>query len=483
MTLPIPHSAARGLSPWQEFKRLGHCLAGRGGGPDWAVSEALNALWLTLPGPGHALPRLHVAVRDGVPLSALPARWTLPGTAEALPLVRVRAPRACLQSAPELRPRARPALVGSATALLRAQDGGRSYLLTCAHVAVPDLLRGFGDEVDLSHASATGRCSVVDWRPAPQAGTEHSAVDAALLSLDPQTLLALQTDGGLLPSGLAGRALADQAVSMRSHRGDFPGQLKVYWSGPVDLPGVTPGVADYFLDRAIGYCCSSRSGDSGAAVWDTSDRLLGMHLAGIDGVGSGEPNAIYGPIAPVLEAFRVRPWLRGGQLADVEMPAIVPARPSNLAAVAGVTRAGSAPTVSSTTLSDREVVACTLWGEARNQGERGMRAVASVIANRWHSHYRRRQSAREVCLDPWQFSCWLKNDPNLPRMLAVARQPDAPYQQALALADPLLQGTLQDITQGARHYFAVTLRKPPAWAAGKSPCAVIGDHLFFNDVD
>jgi len=171
----------------------------------------------------------------------------------------------------------------------------------------------------------------------------------------------------------------------------------------------------------------------------------------------------------------VRPWLRGGRLADVDLPATTPA--------SAATRAGSAPTATSTALGEREVVACTLWGEARNQGERGMCAVACVIGNRLHTHYRKRQSAREVCLDPFQFSCWLKGDPNLSRMLATVRQPDAPFRQALALADELLKGTLQDITRGARHYYAASLRKPPSWAAGRSPCAVIGDHLFFNDVD
>lgn len=468
---------------WREFSRLSRCLATRGTGPDWVSPDAVNALWLTLPGSGDSMPRLQVAVRDGIPLASLPTRWTLPGTSEAVHVVGVRSPRARLQLAPELRPRARPALVGSATALLRAQSAQLSYLLTCAHVAVPDLLRGHGDEVDLSHSSVVGRCAVVDWRPAPEAGPEHSTVDAALLSLEPEVLRALQADGTLLPSGLGDRPLAGQRVVMRSHRGDFQGLLKVFWSGPVDLPGVTPGMADYFLDSAVGYCCSSRSGDSGAAIWDSSDRLMGMHLAGIDGVGSGEPNAILGRITPVLEAFRVRPWLRGGRVADVDLPSVMPASAQGKTPAADVRRTGAAPTVSSTTLTDREVVACTLWGEARNQGEQGMRAVACVIGNRWRTHYRRRQSAREVCLDPWQFSCWLKNDPNLPRMLAVARQPDAPYQAALALAEVLLQGSLKDITHGARHYFAVTLRRPPAWAAGKSPCAVIGDHLFFNDVD
>jgi len=468
-----PSSTDPAATARQAFSRLNRRLARRGDGPDWADPNALNALWLTLPSDGSDAPCLYAAVRDSVPISSLPSRWTLPGIAGALRVIGVRAPRARAQAAPELSPRARPALVGSATALVRAQASGRSYLLTCAHVAVPDLHQGYGSEIDLTHTSVSTRCSVVDWRPAPLAGPEHSTIDAAVLSLEADALSALRTDACLLPEGVGARPQPEQIVSMRSRRGNFSGRLKVYWSGPVDLPGVTPGVDDYFIDSAIGYCCDSVGGDSGAAVWDVQNRLMGMHLAGLDGVGAGEPNAIYGPIAPVLDTFRVQPWLTRNRVAQVDTP--TPAAAS--------TRTGAAPTVSSTALTDAEVVACTLWGEARNQGERGLRAVASVIGNRWHTRYRRCTTAREVCLDRYQFSCWLQNDPNLPRMVAAARQPDAVFRQCMAIADELLKGTMADITRGARHYYAATMRSAPSWARGHSPCVVIGDHLFFNDVD
>lgn len=476
------YRAALPLTPSQRTRQafgvLGRWLAGRGKGsrPDWLDIDAVNALWLILPADDTATPMVHVAVRDGVPMRALPSHWRVPGLDESFPLVRVRAPRARAHLAPALRPTGRPAMLGTATALTRAADGGQSYLLTCAHVAIPSMEGAFGAMVDVTHATTVARASVVDWRPAPSAGPAHSTTDAALLAIDEDLVRALRGDGTLLPSGLGGPAKANLAVTMRSHRGTLPGTLKVFWSGPVDVPGLTPGQTDYFLDQAIGYCCDSQGGDSGAAIWDAQDRLMGMHIAGVDGVAAGEPNAIYGPILPVLETFRVRPWLRSGDIASV-----ADAAPS-LSTIAS-TRVTSAPSVGSTALSEQEIVACTLWGEARNQGEQGLRAVACVIANRWHTNYRRRKSAVEVCLDPWQFSCWLKNDPNQPRMLAVARKPDGPYLQALLLAQELLQRTLQDITRGARHYYASSLRTPPAWARGKYPCVVIGDHLFFNNVD
>ena len=63
------------------------------------------------------------------------------------------------------------------------------------------------------------------------------------------------------------------------------------------------------------------------------------------------------------------------------------------------------------TFDDIEVLARTLWGEARNQGPYGMQAVGEVIANRvadqrWPSTF------AGVCQQPKQFSCWLTSDPN-----------------------------------------------------------------------
>ena len=444
--------------------------------PEWLDTAVLNAVWLDLPGaPGYGPPCLSAAVRDGLPLRTVPGACWLPGLAEPLRLTGVRAPRARAQVAPEIRPSKRPERVGTATAVLRSVDGAQSFLLTCAHVAAPSLEGVFGATVDVTHPALVGRASLTDWRPAPSAGPEHSTMDAAILLIDDALTQDLRREGSLLPNAVGEGPRAEQRVSMRSHRGEIPGTLKVFWSGPVDVPGLTPGQTDFFLDEAIGYRCASRGGDSGSAVWDERGSLMGMHLAGLDGAAADEANAVYGPIRPVLETFRVSPWLKSGSVAQLDL--------SPIGTKAGaVTRRGSAPSTGSQLLSEREVVACTLWGEARNQGDEGLRAVAGVIFNRLRTRYRGCSTAQSVCLDPFQFSCWLKNDPNQPRMLAVARAPDAPYRQALAIADELLARSLTDITRGARHYYALSMRQPPDWARGKTPCIVIGEHKFFNDV-
>ena len=58
------------------------------------------------------------------------------------------------------------------------------------------------------------------------------------------------------------------------------------------------------------------------------------------------------------------------------------------------------------TATAADTLARTLWGEARNQGQCGMAAVAHVVLNRaahprWWGH-----DIISVCRAPEQFSCW-----------------------------------------------------------------------------
>ena len=134
--------------------------------------------------------------------------------------------------------------------------------------------------------------------------------------------------------------------------------------------------------------------------------------------------------------------------------------------------------------SDREidVVAKTLWGEARGEGEDGMRAVACVIGNRKALRWRGKTGFAAVCLDRFQFSCWNDNDPNRARLEAIDRTPDASFAQALVIAREVVSNQLGDFTFGATHYFASSLKSRPFWAQGKNTCFQLGKHLFFKDI-
>ncbi|WP_341703854.1 cell wall hydrolase [Ferrovibrio sp.] len=126
-----------------------------------------------------------------------------------------------------------------------------------------------------------------------------------------------------------------------------------------------------------------------------------------------------------------------------------------------------------------DVLARTLWGEARGEGAAGMQAVACVILNRAARPGWWGRSVAEICLKPWQFSCWLPDDPNRAKLEAVTGD-DPAFAEARRIAGAALGGTLADYSFGATHYHTVSTA--PGWARGRTPCAVIGRHAFYNDI-
>ncbi|WP_039967753.1 cell wall hydrolase [Pseudomonas chlororaphis] len=137
------------------------------------------------------------------------------------------------------------------------------------------------------------------------------------------------------------------------------------------------------------------------------------------------------------------------------------------------------------TEKDRDILARTLWGEARGEGLAGQIAVAWTIRNRvndgktkswWGEGY------VGVCQAPYQFSCWNKNDPNFPFLSGAKPIPAGQFAQALRAADQVIAGAVPDPTDGATHYYATTMAKAPAWAAKAKQTVRIGQHVFFKDV-
>jgi cell wall hydrolase len=134
-------------------------------------------------------------------------------------------------------------------------------------------------------------------------------------------------------------------------------------------------------------------------------------------------------------------------------------------------------------LDDRHIIALTSWGEARSLREDGMQATICVVQNRlasgvvwWGT------SLRDICLKPWQFSCWNENDLNRPQMLALADD-DPDMIIALRLADEALAGALTDNTNQADSYYDIDVRELPIWSIGRSPVAQIGTQLYFKTVE
>lgn len=142
-------------------------------------------------------------------------------------------------------------------------------------------------------------------------------------------------------------------------------------------------------------------------------------------------------------------------------------------------------------LTEPQVLALTLYGEARSEQLEGRVAVGCVIRNRvesgrWGSSY------REVCLKKWQFSCWIPEGGlanyeivmSAARMLLRKDRVVPVLGECLWIADGLMAGVLLDRVKGANHYYAPKAMKPagrvPGWAKGKTPHVTVGEHRFFT---
>ena len=109
-----------------------------------------------------------------------------------------------------------------------------------------------------------------------------------------------------------------------------------------------------------------------------------------------------------------------------------------------------------------------------------MIAVGNVIMNRVKAKSWYGDHIKGVCLKAWQFSCWNENDPNREKILALDWSDNA-FCKAVTLSYYFTKNKMDDNTNGATHYHTKTIS--PNWAEGKTPCAEIGDHLFYNDIE
>lgn len=143
---------------------------------------------------------------------------------------------------------------------------------------------------------------------------------------------------------------------------------------------------------------------------------------------------------------------------------------------------------------DRDILVMTITAlaEARNQGADGLRAQAHSVVNRhkagkWYS----RKSLSGCCLAPYAYSCYTAADQN-DTVAAEILCTDPLWQTAESEVRWAIDGTTQDPTLGATHYYAAGT-KEPTWVSGKNdrgeqvaPPAVftvqIGAHRFYKDV-
>ncbi len=129
-----------------------------------------------------------------------------------------------------------------------------------------------------------------------------------------------------------------------------------------------------------------------------------------------------------------------------------------------------------------DILARTIWGEARGESLHGKEAVANVILNRvrkaktsgrfWWGN-----TIEEVCLKSYQFSCWNENDVNYRKLLAVDHE-DPNFAVCLRIARRAVNGLIEDRTGVADHYHAIGIN--PKWTEGLVPTTEIGNHIFYH---
>jgi hypothetical protein len=119
----------------------------------------------------------------------------------------------------------------------------------------------------------------------------------------------------------------------------------------------------------------------------------------------------------------------------------------------------------------RSAVVDTVIAEAAGEGAKGMQAVAGVIKNRAE---RRGLDPDAVVKQPKQFTGY-----EHPGSGAKAAQRDPRIRaEAEQIVDGVMTGALPDITGGADHYHADSIR--PGWAGGLKKTTKIGSHEFYD---
>lgn len=130
------------------------------------------------------------------------------------------------------------------------------------------------------------------------------------------------------------------------------------------------------------------------------------------------------------------------------------------------------------TLEDLLILARTIYGEARGEGQEGRVAVGHVILNRVTAHHRKESTIVGVCTEPMQFSAWNENDPNREKLQSMTVN-DPIYRECLIAACQAVNDR-HDPTHGSQFYHTNNIL--PGWAEGHEPVVVIENHSFYNDV-
>lgn len=130
-------------------------------------------------------------------------------------------------------------------------------------------------------------------------------------------------------------------------------------------------------------------------------------------------------------------------------------------------------------LSDVELLACFVWGEARGEKVEGKLAIVHVVLNRVKARPYYGGTIRDVLFKPEHFTCFEENGPNLAQILRLSSG-DREFALCKAIAELATRGHLKnDPTGGATHFHRLDA-KPP-WATKLTYLRRIGNHVFYRE--
>ena len=147
-----------------------------------------------------------------------------------------------------------------------------------------------------------------------------------------------------------------------------------------------------------------------------------------------------------------------------------------------------------------ELLAKTIWGEARGESKAGKIATAQRLSfaetTKWrcaiaHTALNRLKISQatayddwwgntleEILLQPYQFSCHNPGDPNK-AFFAKLTTGDPQFRECLEIARGVMNGSIPDNTGGASHYFNFNVVLPE-WSKEMEKTARIGNHDFYK---
>ena len=135
-------------------------------------------------------------------------------------------------------------------------------------------------------------------------------------------------------------------------------------------------------------------------------------------------------------------------------------------------------------MSDVELLARLIQCEAGGEGTTGMRAVATVVVNRWqtpYGEYGRYESLRDVVTAPYQFECYLNAGRGLPQNIYNMN----PQQVHFDIAREVLSGQKLALVSNALWFFNPYSANCPTYFpsnVGAYPVR-LGNHCFYSPTE